>query len=63
LKTKQEQLKPVVEADLKTIDAMFALQTKQNKKNVWWERAIGFFIGVGASLVASLIRSYTKNNA
>lgn len=55
LKTKQEQLKPVLEADQKTVDAIFSLQAEQNKSNVWWERAIGFFIGISSSLVASLI--------
>lgn len=60
LKAKQEQLKPVVEADQKTIDAIFALQAEQNRKNVWWERAIGFFIGIAGSLVASLIFAYVR---
>lgn len=32
LKAKQDQLKPVVEADQKTIEAIFALQAEKNKK-------------------------------
>jgi hypothetical protein len=60
LKAKQEQLKPIIEADQKTIEAIFALQAEKNKKNVWLERAIGFFIGIAGSLVASLIFSYVR---
>jgi chromosome segregation ATPase len=63
LQAKQDQLKPVIEADQKAIDAIFALQAEQNKKNIWWERAIGFFLGVAGSLVASLIWSYMRRNA
>jgi len=62
LKAKQEQLKPVVEADQRTIEAIFALQAEQNKKNVWLERAIGFFIGIAGSLVASLIFAYVRRS-
>ena len=60
LKKKQDILKPVVEADQKTIDAIFALQEENNRKNVWWERAIGFFLGIAGSLIASLIWAYTR---
>ena len=63
LKKQQEKLKPVVEADQKTIDAIFALQAEQNKKNIWWERAFGFFIGIASSLIATLIWAYNRKKA
>ena len=63
LKQQQDELKPVIEADQKTVDAIFAIQTEQNRKNVWWERAIGFFLGIVGSLIASLIWTYARKKA
>lgn len=63
LKTRQEQLKPVLEADQNTVNAIFAMQAEHNKNNIWLERAIGFFLGIASSLVASLIWSYFRRTA
>ena len=55
LKKEKENLKPLVEADKKILESVFLEQEKRQRKEVWYERAFGFFIGIFSSLVASLI--------
>jgi hypothetical protein len=55
LKREHEQLKPLVETDRKTIDALFAAQEARNQAAQSTERWIGFGLGVVSSLVASLL--------
>ncbi|MBV7455820.1 hypothetical protein KW843_15175 [Acidovorax sp. sif1233] len=55
LKDEHEQLKPLVESDRKTIDALFSAQEARNQAAQSTERWIGFALGVGSSLVASFI--------
>jgi uncharacterized membrane protein YdfJ with MMPL/SSD domain len=55
LKMEQEKLKPVVEADRKTVDALLELQEKKTEKSISKERWYGFGLGVLSSLVASLV--------
>ena len=54
LKTEQEKLKPVVEADRKTVEALVELQVQRLESNVWKERTIGFLLGFVSSILASL---------
>ncbi len=60
LKNEQKKLKPIVQADRETVEALFALQSERQKRNVWAERAMGLFLGITGSLVASLVWSYLK---
>lgn len=55
LKQEHEQLKPLVDSDRKTIDALFSAQEVRNQSAQRTERWIGFAMGVASSLVASLI--------
>jgi len=55
LKSEHERLKPIVESDRKTIDALFAAQEARNQAAQSTERWIGFGLGVLASLIASLV--------
>jgi TolA-binding protein len=55
LRSQQEQLKPVVEADKQIVDAIFSLQAQQQRATVWWDRGIGFVSGVASSIVAMLL--------
>jgi len=57
LKSESEMLKPVVEADKKVVEALFLLQSEQNKTTVWIDRLIGFLLGIFGSLIASIIFS------
>ncbi len=64
LKREHEQLRPLVESDRKTIDALFAAQEARNQAAQATERWIGFGLGVFSSLVASFIWavfSYVRN--
>lgn len=60
LKSEQEILKPVVEADKQVVEALFKLQAQQNKTNVWVDRFIGFLLGIAGSLIASVIFSTVR---
>ena len=55
LKDEENKIHPLVEADKKFIDAMFAVQEQRNQKAQATERWIGIALGVLASLIASLI--------
>lgn len=61
LQEQQDILKPVLEANQQTVDAIFAIQAQKERTNVWLERAIGFFLGIAGSLIASLIWAYFKD--
>jgi hypothetical protein len=55
LRSEHEKLKPLVEADRKYVEALFAAQERRQAVSVNRERWIGFGIGVGGSLIASVI--------
>lgn len=55
LKQQQEQLRPLIESDRETIDALFAAQEARNQTAQSNERWIGFALGVISSLLASFI--------
>lgn len=55
LKKEHELLRPLVESDRKTIDALFAAQEARNQVAQSTERWIGFGLGVISSLLASFI--------
>jgi hypothetical protein len=57
LRIEQEKLKPVVEADRKTVEALLSLQAERNERNIRQERWYGFGLGVVSSIVASFIFS------
>jgi len=69
LKTEQEELKPIVEADEKLVQSLISktlgIQQQQYKKekerDKWIERGIGFFVGIISSLVASFLYQLGKN--
>jgi len=55
LKDEHDKLKPIVEADRKIIDTVFALQEEREKNKIWLDRTISFFLGILASMIASLV--------
>jgi len=61
LKNEKEQLKPIVQADKEVVNAIFSIQENRQRKSVWIDRAIGFFIGIFSSIAASYIFQYFQN--
>lgn len=55
IKTEHDKFKPLLEADRKIIDALFAAQESRNKEAQNRERWLGFGLGVIASLLASFV--------
>jgi hypothetical protein len=55
LRKEREGLLPIVEADRRTVEALFATQDRRARAGVWRERWVGFWIGVLSSIVASLV--------
>ncbi len=53
LKKEKDALTPVVEADRKTVRAIFDLQAKMSRQAIWWDRSIAFGMGIVASLFGS----------
>jgi hypothetical protein len=61
LKSEQEKLQPIIDADKKIVETLLSLQAEKNRSNIWGERLIGLFLGVAGSLIASLIWAFFKN--
>lgn len=57
LKTEEDRLKPLVEADKKVIDAVFAAQEARNEQAQRRQTWLGFVLGVLSSLMASFVWS------
>lgn len=55
LQTEQAKLRPLVEADRRTVQAILQFQNDQARRSATQERWIGFGLGVLASVVASII--------
>lgn len=55
LQEEKQRIEPVVQADRKTIEAVFQLQDQRYASSVRRERWIGFGIGVVSSLVATIL--------
>lgn len=58
LRKERQNLKPLVESDREIVEALFKAQEKRQSKNVWFERAFGFFAGILASLISSFIYAF-----
>ena len=63
LKEEENNIRPVIEADRKTIEALFKLQADISARNVWIERGIAFILGVFSSLLATLIIATCKRKS
>lgn len=69
LKTEQEELKPIVEADEKLVQSLIGKTLsvqqeqyeKEKERDKWIERGIGFFVGIISSLVASFLYQLGNN--
>jgi septal ring factor EnvC (AmiA/AmiB activator) len=60
LQEQENKMQPLVQADKRVINSLFAVQEERNQTAQSRERWIGFGLGVLASLIASLI--YTIGN-
>lgn len=57
MKSEEERLKPLVDADRKIVEALFRAQEERNRKAGKRERWIGFSLGILASFIASIVFS------
>lgn len=55
LKAEKTKIEPLVKADRKSLDAIFALQEERSSRSLWTERFMGALLGVISSLLASVI--------
>ena len=62
LKKEEQQLRPVVEADRKLVEAVLATRAQADSRAAWKERTIGFAIGLLSSFLASLIFEYARRS-
>ena len=60
LKDEEKILRPAIEADRKTIEAIIKLQSDIAGRNIWLERSIAFLLGVLSSLFATIIIGFLK---
>jgi septal ring factor EnvC (AmiA/AmiB activator) len=55
LQTKYKELKPVFEAEEKTIQTILQAEWERRKQDIWINRGYSFAAGIAASLIAALI--------
>jgi len=55
LEREKEKLEPIVQADREVVEAVLQLQAEKELSSVWFERGIGFMLGIAGSLIASII--------
>lgn len=55
LEEKKSKLKPLIEADQKTVEAIFSHLEAKKGRSIWIERLIGLVVGILASLLATMI--------
>lgn len=60
IKSEIEKIEPILSADKKMVESLFKLQEERQKKNVWIDRTIGFFIGIISSIIASFLIDLNK---
>ena len=55
LEKQKQNLEPLVNADKKTVEALFKSQEQRAKNNASQERWVGFGLGILASIIASFV--------
>lgn len=60
LKKEKESLEPLVSADREIVEAIFKQQERDQAGRIWFERGLGFALGVLSSLVASIVYDLFK---
>lgn len=60
LEKKKNELEPIVATQKETVEAIFREQDNRNWENRWFERLIGFGLGIAASIIASIIYGVIK---
>lgn len=60
LENRKSELEPVVEANKKIVEALFAEQERRNETYIWFERIISFLMGVIGSIFAGLLIDFVK---
>ena len=61
LEQEKKKLEPLVMADRKVAEAILQLQAEKERSAVWFDRAIGFMLGIAGSLIASIIYTGLRN--
>ena len=61
LKKEEQKLRPVVEADRRMVDAVLQAQAAYQRKEIWIERIVAFFLGIASSIVASFVYSSIRS--
>jgi hypothetical protein len=55
LKEEEGKIRPLVEADRATVSAILEAEAQQHRREIWFERAFSFLLGVLSSLVANWV--------
>lgn len=61
LEKRKEELKPLVETQERTVEAILKAHTDSQKKSRRFDYLIGFFIGVASSATVALVFYYLQN--
>ncbi|MFC5044699.1 hypothetical protein ACFSTE_22410 [Aquimarina hainanensis] len=61
LESEKEKLKPIVETQKATVEAILKAHSTSQKRARWFDYLMGFFIGVASSAIVSLVFYYFQN--
>ena len=61
LERRKEELKPLVETQQQTVEAILNAHAESQKKSKWFDHLMGFFIGVASSAIVTFIFFYLQN--
>lgn len=61
LNDEKAKLEPIILTQKETVEAILAAQALRSMKDAWKERVIGLFLGILASVLASIIYEYFKH--
>lgn len=61
LEKRREELKPIVETQQQTVEAILKAHSSNQKKSKYFDYLMGFFIGIASSGIVTLIFFYFQN--
>jgi len=62
IQQQRKELEPLLNTDKQIVEAILTAQNKYEKKNIWIERAIAFFLGIASSMIGTLLYNRFKKN-
>ncbi|MDR0872036.1 MAG: hypothetical protein LBN27_01030 [Prevotellaceae bacterium] len=57
IQQQRKEIEPLLKTEKQIVREILNAQTKYERKNIWLDRAIAFFLGIASSMIATLLLS------